>query len=76
VTGIAGRTFLLSSAGDPRPVSRIIAAWASARRDTSFAHTRPPHPAPRLATLMKRPLDEAGYRKKIIYWRGCQEATV
>jgi hypothetical protein len=50
----------LSSAGDPRPVSRIIAAWASARRDTSFAPTRPPHPAPRLATLMKRPLLRGG----------------
>ena len=39
VTGIAGRTFLVSSAGDPRPVSRIIAAWASAAALASQAPT-------------------------------------
>ena len=62
LTGIAGRTFLISSAGDPRPVSRIIAAWASAEERTSCAPQRPPHPAPRLMTLIRRPLDEAGCR--------------
>ncbi len=58
LTGIAGRLVLLSSAGDPRPVSRIIAAWASARRSTSRARTRPPLPAPRLMTLIRRPLQQ------------------
>ena len=58
LTGIAGRLVLLSSAGDPRSVSRIIAAWASARRSTSRARTRPPLPAPRLMTLIRRPLQQ------------------
>ena len=46
LTGIAGRLVLVSSAGDPRPVGRIAAAWASARRvyvlHPSRGHRTPP----------------------------------
>ena len=55
---LAGAANFLSSAGDPRPVSRIIAAWAPAACATSCTQQRPPHPAPRLLTLMKRPLQQ------------------
>ncbi len=36
--------------------------------------TRPPLPAPRLTTLMKRPSAGTGCRKNI-YWEGCQEVV-
>ncbi len=50
------------SARDPRPVSRIIAAWASAGCDTSFApngHRIPPRVS---LTLMKRPFSRDGIK--------------
>ena len=53
---------LLSSAGDPRPVSRIIAAWASTGAGIRLVPCQPPpHPAPRLVTIAIRPsVDGAG----------------
>src|SRR5262249_44112396 len=58
-------------------------ALASVRRGLNLClargrlpRPRPPHPAPRLVTLMKRSFNGAGFRKIIIVAANCQEVGI